>query len=304
MEMTQFYSQNTRIVHYIWALKKRLAYTLFLLLLSGLFTGSSSHKPPLPTCKSIITQMLNSIDMVKGLAFKLTLNERIKGKINITHSITKLNKSPRKIYMNLKGPELLWVQGTNNNNALVNPGGFPYINLNLDPMGSLLRDKQHHTIHEIGFDYYADILRASIKFCGTKFDSYFKLTGEVKWNNRDCYSVTAEYPEFKYVDYTVKKGEDLIKISRALFVSEYMVLEANAETVDSYYDVSEGQVIKVPIIYGKKIELLIDKQHFLPIKTKIYDDKGLFEAFEYEVLFVNPPFSPDEFSKNYKDYRF
>jgi len=248
--------------------------------------------------------MLYSIDLLKTLKFHLSSNERIKGKMVTNHSTTKLNKSPRKLYMNLQGPELLYVQGTNHNNALVNPGGFPYIDLNLDPMGSLLRDKQHHTIHEIGFDYYADILRNAVKFCGTKFDSYFKMMGEVKWNDRDCYAVTAEYPEFKYVDYTVKKGDDLIRIARALFVSEYMLLETNSGTVDSYYDVKEGQVIKVPIIYGKKIELLIDKQYFLPVKTKVYDEKGLFESYEYDVLIVNPSFTDDEFTKGYKDYHF
>src|SRR5437868_3225909 len=125
--MTQFYSQNTRIVHYIWVLKKIPAYTLILLLLSGLLTGSSSHKDPLPTCKYTISQMLYSIDLLKTLKFHLSSNERIKGKMVTNHSITKLNKTPRKLYMNLKGPELLWVQGTNHNNALVNPGGFPYI---------------------------------------------------------------------------------------------------------------------------------------------------------------------------------
>lgn len=206
--------------------------------------------------------------------------------------------------MNLKGPEVLWVEGKNNGNALVNPNGFPYINLNLDPMGSILRENQHHTINEIGFDYYASIVRSSIKFAGPKFDVYFKLNGEITWNKRACYSVTADYPEFKYVDYTVKKGEDLIKIARTLCVSEFMVQEANNDKVSDYYDVSEGQVIKVPILYGKKTELLIDKQYMLPINTKVYDGKGLFESYEYDILLVDPPLKDEEFTKGYKDYHF
>lgn len=262
------------------------------------------HKNPAPDCKSTITKMLNSIDLLKTLKFYLTSNERINGKIVTHHSITKWNKAPRKLYMNLNGPELLWVQGTNHGNALVNPDGFPYINLNLDPMGSLLREDQHHTIHEIGFDYNADVLRHAVDFSGNKFDSYFKIIGDVKWNNRDCIAITAEYPEFKYIDYTVKKGDDLIKIARTLFLSEYMILEVNATAIDNYYDVKEGQVIKVPIIYGKKIELLIDKLYHLPISTKVYDEKGLFESYTYDLLIVNPKFSDEEFTKGYKEYHF
>jgi outer membrane lipoprotein-sorting protein len=289
--------------------RRILAFLLFTGLCLGPFTRPSGGTVPVRkdgplTCRQIIDQMLLSIENVKTLKYHLNITERIKGNLKHTESIVKLNRNPRKIYMNLKGPEVLWIQGANNGNALVNPNGFPYIDLNLDPMGSILRENQHHTIHEIGFDYYASILRSSVKFAGAKFDSYFKFKGELEWNKRICYSIVAEYPEFKFVDYTVKKGEDLVKIARALFVSEYMVLEANAATVSDFYDVSEGQVIKVPILYGKKTELLIDKEYLLPVSTKVYDDKGIYEGYEYDILLVNPPIKDEEFTKTYKDYHF
>src|SRR5437762_12320094 len=98
--MPLFYSQNTRIVHYIWKLKKQTSYGAIVLLLAGIMALSfSSFKGTNPTCKYLITQMLYSIDNVKTLEFHLNLNERIKGKIVTNHSSTKLNKSPRKIYI-------------------------------------------------------------------------------------------------------------------------------------------------------------------------------------------------------------
>jgi hypothetical protein len=83
-----------------------------------------------------------------------------------------------------------------------------------------------------------------------------------------------------------------------------MILEVNAATASDYYDVTEGMVIKVPMVYGKKTELLIDKQYMLPVNTKVYDDKGLFESYEYDILVVNPPLKDEEFTKTYKDYHF
>jgi hypothetical protein len=270
----------------------------------GSFSFRKANTLSTPSCQSIINQTIVAIDNIRTIRYHLVINERIKGVMKRGESLGKLNRNPRKIYLNLKGPELLWVAGTNGGNALVNPNGFPYIDLNLDPMGSLLRENQHHTLHEVGFDYYAGVLRYSLKFAGTKFDTYFKLLPDVTWNGRACYSVKAEYPEFKYVDYTVKKGEDLIKISRALFVSEYMVREANADKVSDYYNVHEGQVIKVPIVYGKKTEMLIDKELMLPISIKVSDDKGLFELYEYDKIEVNVPIADEEFTKSYKDYHF
>jgi outer membrane lipoprotein-sorting protein len=50
--------------------------------------------------------------------------------------------------------------------------------------------------------------------------------------------------------------------------------------------------------------LLVDKEYMLPVNNKVFDDKGLFETYEYFDLKVNPPIAPEEFTKTYKDYNF
>src|ERR1051325_2234388 len=162
-----------------------------------------------PTCKEILENTLASIDKIKTLKVHLKCMERVKGKLVSTESQIKLNISPRKLYIFLKGPELLWVEGQNNGDVLVNPDGFPFMNLNLDPMGNIMREHQHHTIHEAGFDYFAGIIKNSITIAGNKFDEYFKYGGTLTWDSHECYLITAEYPYFKYEDYTVLKGETL-----------------------------------------------------------------------------------------------
>ncbi len=49
---------------------------------------------------------------------------------------------------------------------------------------------------------------------------------------------------------------------------------------------------------------MIDKELMLPISEKIYDDKGLFETYEFNNLQVNTPIAAEEFTENYKDYHF
>ena len=259
--------------------------------------------PTLP-CKEILQNTIEAIENIQTLKFHLKCIERIKGKLLSTESLVKLNASPRKIYIYLKGPELLWLAKKNNENALVNPDGFPYINLNLDPMGSILRDNQHHTINEIGFSYFAAIIKNSMQITGDKFDDYFKCGGSIKWEDHDCYFITAEYPDFKFVDYIVQKGENLVTISRKLNVSDYMLLEINSAKVNNYHDVKANQKIKVPNVYGRKMILYIDKDLFIPRVLKVYDDKGLFESYEYHDLQLNPKIAEEEFTREYKGYGF
>lgn len=275
---------------------------VFLVIAAMTFLSFNHHK--ISRCKEILEQTLASIEGIKTLKFHLKCNERFNGKLISIESQVKMNASPRKVYIYLKGPEVLWIEGKNNGNALVNPDGFPYMNLNLDPMGSLMRENQHHTLHEIGFEYFAGIIKHSINISGDKFDDYFKYGGTLTWNSRECYLITAEYPYFKYEDYTVQKGETLITIARKLKLSEYMLLEINSAKVSGYNNVKQGQIIKVPNVYGNKMILYIDKELLLPRVIKLYDEKGLFEAYEYHDLQMNIKIPDEEFTQEYKGYGF
>lgn len=253
--------------------------------------------------RELIEKIFAAVDNVKTMRFNMLCNERIKGRMTHYESIVKLQISPRKLYLSLKGPEVLWVQGQNNGDALVNPGAFPYMNLNLDPYGSLMRKDQHHTIHEMGFQYLADILKDGMKRAGDKLDKYFVIVGDEKLNGRNCYKLAISFPEFAWGPYTVKKGENLTTLARKLKVSEYMVLMNNPK-LSWYDDLKEGHIIQVPNAYGKLTILLIDKEYLLPVSNAVFDDQGLFETYEYRNLSVNTPIPPEEFTKGYKDYNF
>ena len=271
----------------------------------GLLFSSFSPRPNTSAynTREVLKKILEATANIKTLRYDLVRNERIKGRMTYTESQVKLQVSPRNIYISMHGPEVLWIQGANNGEALVNPGTFPYFNLNLDPMGSLMRKNQHHTINEIGIQYLADILKDGMRRAGDNIDKYFAIVGEEIRDGRPCYKLSITFPDFAWGEYTVEKGENITTIARKLHLSEYMILENNPK-FSWYNDVKANQIIKVPNAFAKLILMSIDKEWFFPVSTNVFDDKGLFETYDYKNLKINSIISPEEFTKEYKGYHF
>jgi outer membrane lipoprotein-sorting protein len=284
-------------------LKTRVS--LYIAVIFCLFYSRSVHaqKSQL-TAKEIIYKMVKSIEDVERLKYSLKITERGKKGYNHYESSVKLNKKPRKIYLYIKGIELLWVNGWNHNKAYVKPNSFPFMNLSLDPLGFLMRQDQHHTINEMGFDYFGSVVEYMALKVNDKFDHYFKLEGEERYNNRPCYKIIIDNKDFGYENYTVGEHESITTIARKLHISEYMILEVNPKLNDYFDILKKGQVLKVPNAYAKNVTLYIDQLYFLPIGVKILDDKGLYEEYDYHYLQVNPKIEDAEFTKDYKDYKF
>ena len=231
----------------------------------------------------------------------------MKGELVSQQSTIKLNVNPFKIYLvqetPKKGVEVLYVQGANNNQSHINPNGFPWLSINLPPMGSMMRDGQHHTIFESGYKYFADVLESTLLKYNSDVHNILKLDGSVIWDKQNCWSLTLTNTHFKYHSYTVLKGETILTIAAKYKLSEFMILENNPSIKD-YHDVKAGQIIQIPSDYSAKTTLYIDKTRFIPLMMKIYDDKGLYEQYEYKHVIVNGVIQPEEFTKEYKDYHF
>jgi outer membrane lipoprotein-sorting protein len=278
---------------------------IYILAIIPLFYSSNllAQKQELAT-KEIIFRMLKSIHDTERFKYNLKITERGKKGMNHYESAVKLNRHPRKIYLYIKGIELLWVAGWNNNKAYVKPNAFPYFNLSLDPLGSLMRQDQHHNLNDMGFDYFGSIVAYMAKKVGNNFDEYFKLESKEYYNNRPCYKIIINNKDFAYETYTVGQNENLTSIARKLHISEYMILEVNPKLND-YFDILKvGQKLKVPNAYAKDVTLYIDQLYFLPIGVKVSDDRGLFEQYDYFFLQVNPKIEDAEFTKTFKGYKF
>lgn len=286
--------------------KGKLWNKAFILSLVWAFSLSLTSFSTDPTTNpfEILKDCLEKIDEIKGLKYHLKIVERSKnGGYNNYESMVKIQKKPRKIYIYIKGIEVLWVEGWNKNKALVKPNSFPYMNLNLDPLGDLMRQDQHHTLYEMGYDYFAEIIRHNIDKLRHKEGSVV-YEGIVKKNHRNCYKVTIYNNEFDYIPYIVKDDESITSIARKHYVSEYLILEKNKKFKDYFDKLKKGEIIYIPNSYCKKVEIYIDTFYKIPLSIRVEDDKGLFEEYNYFFVIINPEFEKDEFTKNYKDYKF
>lgn len=281
-------------------MKPLLLIFLFLSLsVQSLFAQKSNME-----CKELVLKTLQAIKEVKSLKYHLKITERGKKGFNFYESSVKFHRNPRQIYLYIKGIEVLWVQGTNDGRALVKPNAFPYFNLNLDPMGNLMRQDQHHSLNEMGYDYFAAIIQHTVDKLGDRFYDYFELAGEERINNRPCYKVIINNRDFGFKDYVVGDNESITSIARKFFIAEYMIVEKNPKFKDYFDILKKGEVIKIPTWYCKSVIMYVDQLYLLPISMKILDEKGLFEEYNYHFLQVNPKFEPTEFTRTFKGYGF
>jgi hypothetical protein len=257
--------------------------------------------------KDLMGKMISAMDNLKTARYSLRKQERFDGKMMETEVLVKLNTHPLKVYVySVKpnpGAEVLYADGLNDGQVAVSANKFPYVTINMSPHNSLLRANQHHTILDMGFSYLNKILKEYINKRGESFYQSLDVEGTVEWKGKSYFKLTLENKNFGYGTYDVRRKEDITSIAEKLHVSDFMILNLNP-ICRNYNDVRPGQRIKVPLAYAKRIVLYVDKQSFLPMVQFIYDDKGLFEFYEFNSFVQDPVFSPQEFSTKNKGYKF
>lgn len=273
---------------------------LFIVLQNCIFSNAQEINPV-----KILQTMSEKALLIKTIEYNALMRERINNKYVDKISFFKINVSPFKIYVreSFIGIKIegLYNDGYNNNKMIISTIGFPWVQTNLDPFGNKIRNNHHHTIFETGFNYFVSIVEDII--INKKNKTSISYNGEEMMNGRKCYKITITNDSFKYVNYTVKPGENLTDIAKRLHINDYMMLELNPNIKD-YYDVKPGQKIKIPNMYAKSLVLFIDKNLLLPIQINISDDKGLYAAYSYNNLLINKEFAWNEFSTIFKEYHF
>lgn len=265
---------------------------------SGKASGQSAHE--------IVKSMFTATRQLRTMTYTMKKAERINGSLAAQRSFVKLQRHPLKVYLRQEHPkagmEVLYVEGANNNHARVNTNGFPWVTLTLDPYGSTMRNNQHHTIHDGGYDLFVSILEYLFNKYGSATSSMLKKD-TIIWNGHKCHAITFDNPHFKYINYTVKPGETVVTIAGKYKLSEYMILEKNKQ-IGFYDEVKPGQVIQIPNDYAPRLVLYIDALRKIPLVMKVYDEKGLFEQYEYTNIILNPSFKAEEFDEEYPGYDF
>jgi hypothetical protein len=247
--------------------------------------------------------MVEAIQHVKTARYKLHAVERVGNRVLTADSEIKLNVSPRKLYFkNHKGIEVLYVEGQHEGNALVFPNSFPFVTLQLNPLKSIMRSNQHHSIFDLGFEQIGKVIKNTSDRHLAQHDKVFFLLDDVVHHGRVCYKIYSDIQDFRYIQYTVRKGETVRSIADKFAIGEFRIhlKNPNLHLTDP---IKEGKVLTIPNYYADKTILYVDKELMLPVYIKVFDDEGLYEYYDFSELVINQAFQPLEFSRKYPGYR-
>ncbi len=255
----------------------------------------------------LLQQMISRIRRTNSLEFSMKVIYRIKGKQIEKRGRFKLVNNPFKIYYKQdyprKGLEILYVEGMYNNRILVNPNAFPWINFTLNPLGKVMMEDRHQTIYEAGFYAIADILGAVLEEYFDNLDEIIHYYGVDYVSGIKCHHLAVEIPDFRFIDYITRNGETVASIAEKRKISRYMIMENNSSLSNSRKALGTRK-IEIPTCYAKRFDLYIDVEHLVPTVLKIYDDKGLYESFEFSKIQLDVSFHPNEFTRSYSEYGF
>jgi hypothetical protein len=273
----------------------------FGLLLAG-WSGWAQPTAPAITTSQLVARLTTAIQTLKSLRCEAEARERIGNKIVPDFTVMKITFNPYRVYLkNKKGAEVLYVAGQNNNEAWVYPGAFPYVTLSLNPLGTLMRKGQHHTALHAGFGMISDLLNGPGGHTDNVYTRSFRYAGDSTAQGRPCYILRSDYPQFRYLTYRAGKNESITSVADRFGCGEYRIAERNNLDLDS--KLTEGQVVQVPNAYGRRVIVLVDTKTYLPASVTVYDDRGLYEQYNFRNAVANQPIPLAEFSKDYKGYK-
>ena len=252
----------------------------------------------------IINKTIKSTRAIRTMSFRMKKIERIDGEMLKQISFNKMIRKPLTVYLRqeypVDGQEVLYKEG---GKMLINPKGFPWINLRLSPVGNLARSNQHHTILESGYDHVIDILDHLMSKYDHKVGAMVFIEKDSIWEGHAVWKIKLQNAYYQVNDYVMQEDETVMQVARRDMLSEYWLVEQN-EILKSCNDESPGATIKRPNDYAPSMELYIDKIRFIPLVIKVYDNIGLYEHYTYSEVTIDPVFRDIEFEKYYPEYGF
>lgn len=253
----------------------------------------------------LISAMLDSIKKIQTARFKIAAIEKMGNTYLKAVSDIKMQLHPRKIYFinREKKLEILYVEGENDDKAIVKPHIFPYVTVLLHPTGSLMHKNQHYTLNELGFENIGNSIAIALSKEKEKFAKSITYYGKQEKNGYKCHLFVYEAKTFPYTEYVVKQKETVSSIAAKLSLNEYMIRSKNGLINDFGY-IENGTKLKVPLYYCKKAVVFIDERTMLPVSVSVFDDTELLESYDFTNIVINQPIDPKEFTRNYRDYHF
>lgn len=274
-------------------MKSNLKGFLFAFLIVFGFAFSTKEFNTEAESKIILERFESAVKSIRTLQFTLINHERIGDRLLTGKQKVSLTISPFQCHIVLlepgKGEEIVYAENKYSNLAIYEPNGFPYLQLELDPYGSLMRKNNHHTIFDLGYGPMLTMLNYHMQR-----SPYLLSSSSLTMNGKDIQKLTIDFTKFSYNTIIIDKKESISHLANRLMLSDYMLAEINKLELSS--NLKPGQQIKVPSAYAKRIVLFMDKENGLPIVQVIYDEKGIYEKYEFSEILVNIPIPEKRFN--------
>ncbi|MEX2597436.1 MAG: hypothetical protein WEC59_10955 [Salibacteraceae bacterium] len=275
-------------------MQKRLL-IIALLIVGGLPFMSVAQT--LVSCEATFDMMYSNWDKIKTMQyhskkFERHLDQENRGEFDFT-----IRRSPFTVagIMTDKGHWILYDPAKNKKEALYISNGFPYTNLWLDINGRMFRGLNHYTISDAGCEFIFEIIRREYE----RIPENFKCTRITRKGNEEIL-IRAEADELTWSPYKAQPKETVLDIAKKHSASAYLLIENNAN-LSGYLDDCTGKTIMVPSQFGKVVELFVDAEHGMPMRIANYDEKGLFESYDYTDYRFNVELEEDFFTEDYLD---
>ena len=154
----------------------------------------SATLPATDDVYSILRKMITKTDQIKGMQYEMRQIERMDGKMVDQKSLIKYDRVNFKIYAKqlvggTVGLEVLYKKGWNNKKALINPNGFPWINVSLSPFGNQMRNGQHHTLLDVGFELFAPIMESMLDRHGKAINTMGENKGTRNFDGHQVWDI-------------------------------------------------------------------------------------------------------------------
>lgn len=237
--------------------------------------------------KNILSLMHEHIYEMNAHSYRIKLEERRignpyhRGEILVSVVNRPLNVRMEVLAPN-KGAVVEYNAQEDKDEAFVIPRKWaPSIKFKRDIHGSLLRPG-HYSIDETSLNYIDQIIkRHEEQFIKRGiYRKGVRYWGNLHVDGVPCHKIEFMDQDYRISVYTVRQGDDLIKIARDKVINPYKIKELNPE-IKTYYDVKPGQVIRIPTSYGKRCVIYVDSRNYLPRRLEIYDENGWFERYSF-----------------------
>jgi len=280
-----------------------IRYLISIFSLNLFFLGYTFAQDPL----SLTKQMFNKVHSIKTLQFRFESRERVNGVLQKEIMYFKLNTNPLKIYLNQdfpnRGLQILYDDDKNGGKARVNPGGFPWVTLTLNPESDLMLENRHHSIYDSGFGYSISVIEYLMEKYSSQTSKLLTFNDIETIHGIECYSITFNNPNYRNVLYTAQADDTPLSIAKKLHINFYSIIENNSGLKPTT-KIKAGTKLIVPNDYALRMEMFIHKTLLYPVLLEVFDNKGLFEEFLFRYVKINPPFKDIDFSEDNPSYKF